>query len=241
MDRSSHLGIAFAGLFLAAGIAVAGYFIGQTMLAAKIYANSATVRGLSERTVKADRVVWSIRYGVNAATRADLPVVAPELAAIERQILERLASVGIEEADVEIYAVDVYDRTFRNQEGLIIDQSFELSGSLTVDTGQVDLIKPAEKALSGLITQGLEVDPGSPRYMFTDLNTIKPAMLREATENARLAAEEFASNAGVEVGAIREARQGNFSIRDTGDPNSEFFEIDKLVRVITTIEFYLTE
>lgn len=241
MDRSSHLGIAIAGLFLAAGIAVAGYFIGQTMLAAKIYANSATVRGLSERTVKADRVVWSIRYGVNAPTRADLPTVAPELAAIERQILDRLTGAGIDEADIEVGAVDLYDRTFRNQEGLIIDQSFELSGNLTVDAGEVDLIKPAEKALSDLITQGIEIQPTSPRYMFTGLNTIKPEMLREATENARIAAEEFASNAGVEVGAIREARQGNFSIRDTGDPNSEFFEIDKLVRVITTIEFYLTE
>ncbi|MEM7239526.1 MAG: SIMPL domain-containing protein [Pseudomonadota bacterium] len=241
MDRSSHIGIAAAGLFLAAGIAVAGYFIGQTMLAAKIYANSATVRGLSERVVKSDRAVWTVRYSVAAPTRSELSTKAPELKAIETQILDRLSSAGIDAADIEVDAVEVFDREFRNQQGLIVEKSFTLSGALSVDTEAVDLIKPAEKALSDLITRGFEVRPGSPQYSYTGLNSIKPDMLREATENARVAAEEFASNAGVEVGAIRQARQGNFSIRDTGDPGSEFFEIDKLVRVITTIEFYLTE
>ncbi|MBY8975958.1 SIMPL domain-containing protein [Rhodobacteraceae bacterium NNCM2] len=241
MDRTQHIGIALAGLFLAAGIAVAGYFIGQTMLAAKIYANSATVRGLSERTVKADRAIWNIGYGVSAPSRVDLPDVAPDLQEIERQILAVLADAGIDGEAVRINAVEVYDRTYRNQEGRIVEQTFQLQGALVVDTAEVDLIRTAETGLSDLITSGLEIRPASPRYVFTGLNTIKPDMLREATENARIAAREFASNAGVKVGAIREARQGNFTIRDTGDPNSEFFEIDKLVRVITTIEFYLTE
>ncbi len=35
-----------------------------------------------------------------------------------------------------------------------------------------------------------------PAYYFTRLNKIKPAMLREATKNARIAANEFAENAG---------------------------------------------
>jgi len=66
-------------------------------------------------------------------------------------------------------------------------------------------------------------------------------MLREATANARVAATEFASNAGIQVGAIRSARQGGFTVRDANEERSESRKIEKDIRVVTTIEFYLTE
>ena len=66
-------------------------------------------------------------------------------------------------------------------------------------------------------------------------------MLSEATRNARIAANEFAKNAGVKVGRIRSAYQGGFSIRDVGDDYSDTGKIEKNVRVVTTIEFYLTD
>ena len=66
-------------------------------------------------------------------------------------------------------------------------------------------------------------------------------MLQEATKNARIAAAEFANNAGVKVGGIRSARQGSFYIRDEGAEYSDDRSIEKSVRVVTTISFYLTE
>jgi hypothetical protein len=66
-------------------------------------------------------------------------------------------------------------------------------------------------------------------------------MLREATKNARIAANEFAENAGVKVGSIRSARQGGFNVRDAGEEYGDTAKIEKDVRVVTTIDFYLTE
>ena len=66
-------------------------------------------------------------------------------------------------------------------------------------------------------------------------------MLREATKNARIAASEFAENAGVDVGGIRSARQGSFVVRDAGMEYGNTTKIEKDVRVVTTITFYLTE
>jgi hypothetical protein len=66
-------------------------------------------------------------------------------------------------------------------------------------------------------------------------------MLKEATTNARIAANEFAANAGVSVGGIRSAVQGGFIIKDVGDNYSDTQKIEKDVRVVTTITFYLTE
>ena len=64
-------------------------------------------------------------------------------------------------------------------------------------------------------------------------------MLKEATKNARIAAGEFASHAGVKVGGIRNARQGNFYIRDAGSDYGDTHKIEKDVRVVTNISFYL--
>jgi hypothetical protein len=66
-------------------------------------------------------------------------------------------------------------------------------------------------------------------------------MLKEATTNARIAANEFAENAGVKVGRIRSARQGSFYIRDAGEQYGDTAKIEKDVRVVTNITFYLTD
>ncbi len=74
-------------------------------------------------------------------------------------------------------------------------------------------------------------------FLFTGLNRIKPAMIAEATKNARKAAEQFAQDSGSKVGSIRKARQGLFTIRNR-DMNSPDL---KIVRVVTTVEYFLKD
>jgi len=116
-----------------------------------------------------------------------------------------------------------------------------LIGSISVETTNVELISKVRAKLNKLIAEGLDITNGAPSYYFTKLNVIKPSMLKEATKNARLAANEFASNAGVQVGGIRNARQGGFVIRDVGESYGDTKRIDKEVRVVTNITFYLTK
>ena len=74
-------------------------------------------------------------------------------------------------------------------------------------------------------------------YMFTKLNDLKPAMIEEATKNARAVAEKFAQDSKSKLGKIKSASQGQFSIenRDSSTPHI------KRVRVVSTIEYYLYE
>lgn len=75
------------------------------------------------------------------------------------------------------------------------------------------------------------------KYEFTGLNEIKPEMVEESTKNARATAEKFAKDSDSELGKIRRATQGQFSItnRDNNTPHI------KNVRVVSTIEYYIRD
>ena len=60
-------------------------------------------------------------------------------------------------------------------------------------------------------------------------------MIEEATKNAREAAEKFAKDSESELGKIRYANQGQFSINDR-DANTPYI---KKVRVVTTVSYSL--
>ena len=74
-------------------------------------------------------------------------------------------------------------------------------------------------------------------YDFTGLNEIKPAMVEEATKNARATAEKFAADSGSEIGKIKSASQGQFSIENR-DPNTPYI---KNVRVVITMQYQLED
>jgi hypothetical protein len=75
------------------------------------------------------------------------------------------------------------------------------------------------------------------KYEFTGLNGIKPEMVEESTRNARATAEKFAKDSDSELGKIRRATQGQFSITDR-DNNTPYI---KNVRVVSTIEYYIKD
>lgn len=74
-------------------------------------------------------------------------------------------------------------------------------------------------------------------YRYTDLNAIKPAMIEEATKNARLAADKFAADSHSKVGKIKTASQGQFTIDDS-DSSTPWL---KNVRVVSTIVYYIED
>ena len=99
---------------------------------------------------------------------------------------------------------------------------------------------PQNLIAKGIIFDGSSYDyPVS--YIFTKLNEIKPQMLEEATKNAKEAAFEFAKSSGSKVGKIRHANQGVFSIlpREQISGSFESQQIEKTVRVVSTIEYWL--
>ena len=241
MQKNTGLALLIGGMFLAIGIAASGYFIGQTMINAKVGVNTAEAKGLAERRVEADHANWSISFYLTARKYAEVPALYKRAEATQQQLAKLLMAQGFKKDEIEFDVIDYSHREVRNKEQVVVEHIYSLTGKLAIETARVQLLKPARHQINKLIAQGIRISNHRPQYYFTKLNEIKPQMLQEATKNARIAASEFAKNAGAKVGGIRSARQGNFYIRDVGEEYGDSNKIEKTVRVVTNISFYLTE
>ncbi|HEY5601617.1 MAG TPA: SIMPL domain-containing protein [Gammaproteobacteria bacterium] len=241
MFQSGRIELVVPALLLSLGIASAGYFVGQTLYKAKVATNTAEVKGLAERRVEADRSYWKIQYTVTGSSRADMATLYEQSEADQARIIALLQESGFEKAEVTPGVIDFIQREFRDEQQKLVEEKYLLVGSIDVETGKVNLVSEVRAKLNKLIAQGLDIQNNAPAYHYTKLNEIKPEMVKEATTNARIAAKEFADNAGVKVGGIRDALQGGFIIRDAGAEFGDTGSIDKDVRLVTTITFYLTE
>ncbi len=239
MPRNPDRDLLVAAVALAVGIALAGYFIGQTLYNSRTGVNTAEVKGLAERRVTADRAVWRIQYTVAGTDASNMAELYARSEREKQEIVDALVEAGFDDEEIRPGVVDYRRVEYRDKAQTLVEARRILSGLIEIETEQVALVAPARAKLNTLIARGIDVSNNPPSYFFTGLNEIKPDMVREATTNARLAAREFASNAGVAVGGIRDARQGNFVIRDAGSDYGNTNKLEKDIRVVTTITFYL--
>ena len=227
---------------IAAGLFSAGFFPGWYYYQSKVNSNFVTVKGLAETNVKADLAIWNLKFVVTAD---NLTAAQQNIASQRGVIYEFLQQQGIAKAEISEGRVETNDllaNPYRSNND--VASRFIVSQTITVRSENVDVIDKALRNNGELVARGIILDSqyGSPvSYIFTKLNDIKPQMLEEATKNAAAAAAEFAKSSDSRVGRIRRASQGVFSIlplEQTPDV-SETQSINKKVRVVSTIEYWL--
>ena len=228
---------AVLGALLALGLAIFGTQIGAAVKTGREFDRYFTVRGLSEREVKSTLVIWPLRYSV--ATE-ELPALREEMDRAKALVLQFLTENHISAADISFGLPNIRDHADeRRDSDLVRLPRYSAILTLVVRSRQVDVVKQAIRKSDALIAHGLplmvnEYDHKI-EFGFDALNTLKPAMIAEATANARAAAEKFAQDSQAKVGRIRKATQGMVEIADRDIASPEL----KIVRVVTTIEFFI--
>ena len=229
-------------VILSLGIMMGGFFPGYYYYKAKTGANSVVVKGLAEQDVKADLAIWNIKFVV---TGNDLQTAVNKVEKQINTIKDFLAKNNILENEINVNVLQTNDLTanpYHNSNDNPI--RFILTQEIVVKSVNVDNIAKTLNKSAELVNKGIifNQEYGSPvTYLFTKLNDIKPQMLAIATKNAKKAAEEFAQNSGSRVGNIRHANQGTFSILPSEQSlgASESYQINKKVRVVSTVEYWL--
>lgn len=234
-----------AALFVAAGIALAGWFVGTSLVESRQPLRTVTVKGLSERAVQADLGFWPIRF---VATGRSLEVARASLESSEQAVRAFLADRGFAEDEIQVQNVLVEDRAAGYNAGSMNDEyRFVLTEDMLVTTARVTDLADASRSVADLLRQGVvfssDAYSAGASFVFTNINDLKSEMLTEATTRAKETAAQFATESGAQVGDIQSANQGVFEILPAVDiPNDRpEKQIDKKVRVVTTITYFLVD
>ncbi len=195
-----------------------------------------SVKGLAEREVKADKVIWPLSY---SEVGNDMGLLYQEMERKKSTIVSFLTENGITDAEIMLSAPSVIDRKAQQWSSDNIQYRYQASSTITVSSYNVDRVLNLLQSQQELLKRGVAVggyayDVPATQFLFTKLNDLKPEMVEEATRNARQVAEKFAEDANCDLGSIRNAQQGQFSI--TEDATTPHI---KKIRVVTTVDYYL--
>jgi hypothetical protein len=223
-----------AGSLIAVGLAVGGYFIGDGLFAARSTDRYVTVKGLAEREVVANLVIWPITFAVTA----------DDLGTLQRRTDEGVVKIRafladeFDQGEISVAAARVEDRQAQGMMGQARMERYVAQSTVIVRTPRIDTVRSAMERTGDLVKQGVALIrsyENTTEYLYTSLDQIKPEMIREATKDARRAAQQFAEDSGSRVGGIRNAQQGYFSITDRDAFSPQF----KKIRVVTTVQYFL--
>lgn len=232
------LSVALAGLFVGLGILATGYLMANALIDFKKMDRVVTVKGLAEREVKADIAIFPIRFNTGSDQLDELyKTITQQTSDIKSFLLNQ----GFKEDEITTGAPTIFDKQAQQYGGE--RGGFRYTANITVNvyTSQVDKVIETRKQLIDLTEKGIVINSDDymarTEFLFSGLNDIKPAMIEEATQNARMVADKFAQDSNSALGKLRTASQGQFSISDR-DSNTPHI---KNVRVVSTLQYYLVD
>jgi len=246
--NTKFLGILILGLCLILGNLVIGWFVFSGLYNIKVGDRYVSVKGLSERRVKADLAVWNINF---KTAGDDLQQTNAKILSDQRHILAFLSKNGFQNNEITLQqttVIDQYATEYAQQNKP--EHRYIVNSGINVRTEKVDLIRNVSSMTGELIMQGIILEKdfaANPRYSFTKLDNIRPTMLEEATKSARAVAQQFALNSNSKLNGIKHASQGVFQIfsadnaasQQQSDADQEQRSLYKTVRLVSSIDYFL--
>lgn len=239
MTVNTRTGALILGISIVLGLASLGYQLAQAAVRFKQFERSVTVKGLAERELPADIVIWPIQF-IEAGN--DLQDLYNAIEERTDSIREFLKDNGIEASAISASTPAITDKTAQSYGSANqVEFRYTATQTVTVYSTDIDTVRRAMNELAQLGKTGIAFTGGDynakTEYLFTRLNDVKPAMIEEATTQAREVAQKFAADSQSRLGKIKQASQGQFSIDDRDKNNPHI----KRIRVVSTVEYYLSD
>ncbi len=236
-------------VIMAVGVALAGLLAGNGFARARAGDRYVTVKGVSEREVRADLAIWPLHL---VGADNDLTTANTKLGTSIAGVRAFLLRHGIDTSQIQMTdfsATDAYANQYASDRKPA--NRYIVHQTVLVRSTRPDQVLAASQQIGELAAIGVVISSGTeygggangggPTFVFSGLNRLKPEMIADATARAREAATQFARDSHSDLGGIRQANQGIFEIlpRDQAPGISESSQIAKVVRVVATIDYYL--
>lgn len=169
-----------------------------------------TVTGSAKVSATADNAVWTLSVSQSSPTvGAAVSKVSEGVKALTNYLTEGgITSKLITLGAVSTYANEEYVNG--NSTGRIL--SYRASRDVTVRTKDVQLVSKLSQGIGVLLETGVPVNNYGPAYYISTLSDLRPKLLGEAMQDARVRAEAITKAAGGSVGAVINVKSGPFQV-----------------------------
>lgn len=240
MEKNKQLSIIIIGICVSISLLFVGFFIYKGLKTFSDKERVVSVRGLSEMIVDADYANLKIKYteGDN-----DMQSLLNKIEDNNNKIVSFIKSNGLTDSEINLGVPVIKDKknTEYNNNYSSNSLRYYCEETITIQSNKVENIRKIELSQFDLYKQGITLSQssyeyeGDSKYTFTKLNDIKPKMIEESTNNARIAGEQFSKNSKSKLGGIKSAYQGQFEITPTENP------LKLKVRVVSSISYFLND
>ena len=220
-----------------------GFILGMLILAISIFSSIkyyrsfdryVEVKGLAEELVVANQASWQITIGYSSDSLKD---IYKNIDQQQNMIISFLENQGISSGDIQKQAISIIDNSNNTYNNNHL-KKYSANSSIIVNTSNIDALSNANTNINKLVESGVLITSTYASYLYTKLNDLKSSMINKALLNAKNTAEQFAKQTNGNLGGIKNASQGLFTIT-APDGNMNDGSIQKKVRVVTSVQFFI--
>jgi len=218
------------GVYFALANVVCIGILAWAYLSVKLEPKTLAVTGSARKAIVSDLVTWS---GTVFAKDENLVKAYDDLKSASDKVKAFLVANGIAESDITLSAISTSRRYHQDivfapaaSSGAAAAPStivttdkvemYTLTQSIAISSTEMKKVPEVSRSVTSLIKEGVEIDSGAPRYLYTKLSELKINMLAEATKDAAARAEQIVNNANGRLGKLVEARMGVMQINPKG-------------------------
>lgn len=250
------------GVFFALANIICVAILCWTYLSVKLEPKTIEVKGSAKKSIESDLITWT---GVITAHDEDLIKAYDKIKANSDKVAAFIKAAGVNEGEVTFSAIataKVYKKEWVKQphegggdgeegkeKSVLIQtnkvEQYNLTQWVTIESKDMKRVPEVARNVTSLIKDGVEIDSGDTRYLYTKLSELKINMLAEATKDATTRATQIVTNANGKLGKLVEARMGVMQINPKGksDTSAEGINdtssFEKEITAIVTARFQL--
>jgi len=172
--------------------------------------NGITVTGSAKTTANADNVVWTLSVNLSSPTvAAAVKKVDSDVAGLSDYLTKGgIAADALTLGPVSTYANEEYVNG--NSTGRIL--SYRAQRDVTVRTKDVQLVSKLSQGIGALLQTGINVNNYGPQYYISNLPELRPQLMSEAMQDAKLRAETMTKAVGGSLGSLVNVKAGPIQI-----------------------------
>lgn len=244
-NSASGIGKILLGIFLALGLIIAAYLLGNAYKYKYQVKETIEVTGSGKQDFQADIIIWNAHFQTKAY---DLTMASQQLNEDKQKIEKYLLDQGVKQEEIVFSSVNIskefdyrYDANGNSQN---VFTGYSLNQSVELKSKDIARVEDVSRQITDLISQGIELNSSTPNYYFSGLEDLKLELISQASENARKRAENIAKESNAALGELKQARLGVFQI--TGQFSNEDFTYggvynttskDKTANITVKLEF----